>query len=517
MAKFFNNLKMGKKMILAPLAVVFFLIILGYFTVSGLFMQKASLEDIFNNRFKDYQSSAKMLIDISNVQGNLSKILNWVSASHDTTEVAELSKGQLKIMAGDVALARKLLASPGLTPDEKKDLKTALDRLLAYQKAAARVIEMAPSGGATVYLAAAEEKFESLNKALTDLLKLEEQLGQKKYEASLTSFNSTLSVFLGIFVLAVTLSFLISIYLTRMILEPIRRTIHVLREIADGDLTRNIEMDSRDEIGELVRSVNTMREKMGKAVGQALQVSKILAEAASQEAASIEETSASMDEIASMTRQNASNTDEANRLMISAKDAIQTANGSMTELTRSIKEIAVASEQTQKIVKSIDEIAFQTNLLSLNASVEAARAGEAGAGFAVVAEEVRNLALRAAESARNSSILIADIVGKVKNGESLVVTTGKVFSQVTMSSEKVVALMGEIATASQEQSRGIDQVNSAIAGMNTTTQQNALNADRLSSIMSIFKTESKNEDAREAFPLKSSRIIDPEQVLLPKD
>jgi methyl-accepting chemotaxis protein len=189
-----------------------------------------------------------------------------------------------------------------------------------------------------------------------------------------------------------------------------------------------------------------------------------------------------------MIKQNATNTDEANRLLRFAKEAIHKANDSMAELTSSMKEINKASEQTQKIVKSIDEIAFQTNLLALNASVEAARAGEAGAGFAVVADEVRNLAMRATESAHSSSALIQDIVSKVKNGESLVNVTSGAFGQVTSSSDKVADLMENISIASQEQSRGIDQVNIAIAEMNISTQQNAGNAESLSSIMSMFKT-----------------------------
>jgi len=154
-----------------------------------------------------------------------------------------------------------------------------------------------------------------------------------------------------------------------------------------------------------------------------------------------------------------------------------------------MKEITAASEQTQKIVKTIDEISFQTNLLALNAAVEAARAGEAGAGFAVVADEVRNLALRAAEAARNSSTMMEDIVAKVRNGEKLVTVTYNAFRQVTESSEQVVGLMGDIAKATQEQSQGIDQVNRAVLEMNQVTQENAAGAQELADVMSMFKTE----------------------------
>ena len=521
MRSFFNNLKLGKKMLLAPLVVFIFLLILGYFTFSGLFMQKDSIEEIYQNRFKGYQISAKLLMDLSQVQANLYRILNWVGAGHDEKEVADLSKKQADIMAADVEMIKKTLALKTLSAEEKKTFKSALENILEFQKATLKVLEMAPKWGASDFLPVAEEKYAVVVKLASDLLAFEEKLGKETYQDSIQSFNTTLGVFLGVFVVAIIMSFIISVYTTRMILKPVRKTIHVLKKLEQGDLTHSIDVNSHDEIGELVQSVNAMREKMGEAVGQALHVSAILSDAASQEAASIEETSASLDEIASMTRQNAANTSEANQLMISAKQAIQQANQSMVDLTRSMKEITGASEQTQKIVKSIDEIAFQTNLLALNAAVEAARAGEAGAGFAVVADEVRNLAMRATESARNSSNLIEDIVRKVKSGESLVDVTSSAFMQVTTSSEKVVELMGEVAAASQEQSQGIDQVNGAIASMNTTTQQNAGNAEKLSTIMSRFKTDNHGARLLDQPPaagqhkrlVATPKVIKPDQVL----
>lgn len=253
-------------------------------------------------------------------------------------------------------------------------------------------------------------------------------------------------------------------------------------------MTQNIEWESHDEIGHLIDSVNTAGAKINNAVGHALEVSVVLKDSSTKEAASIEETSASLEEIASMIKQNAASTSEANHLMVTASEAIRKANDSMVKLTASMNEINKAGEQTQRVVKSIDEIAFQTNLLALNASVEAARAGEAGAGFAVVADEVRNLAMRATQSARGSAELIQDIVDKLKNGEELVRQTGGAFADVQASSDKVVELMENISTASQEQSRGIDQVNAAIAEMNVETQKTAGNAESLSAIMSMFQT-----------------------------
>ncbi|MEE9910279.1 MAG: HAMP domain-containing protein [Deltaproteobacteria bacterium] len=497
MSVFFNNLKLRKKILLAPVVVLFFLFILGAGTFYSMLTQQAALDDIFNNRFKGYQNSSKLLNDLSTVQGSIARVINWVAVGHDMTEVDQLIKKQLATMEEDVQLIRKTLKNEDLGAAEKKLYQEAMVKLLEFQKAATKVLELAPTGAGGVYAAVADQKYDALNKIVSNLHALENKLSNQNYAQSITNFNITVTLFAIIFVAAVILSLIVSMFVTRLILNPIQETIGVMRKLADGDLTQNIDMESTDEIGELVQSVNTMRTKMGNAVGHAMQIATTLSDASSEEVAAIEETSASLDEIASMTRQNADNTNEANKLMASAKDAIKKAGESMNELTKSMKDITKASQQTQKVVKSIDEIAFQTNLLALNASVEAARAGEAGAGFAVVADEVRNLAMRATESARGSSAFIEDIVNKVKRGEELVNMTNTVFSDVAVSSDKVVSLMSEISAASQEQSQGISQVNSAIAEINTTTQQNAGNAESLSSVMSIFKVNIQENDDQE--------------------
>ncbi|MBF0476643.1 MAG: methyl-accepting chemotaxis protein, partial [Deltaproteobacteria bacterium] len=164
-----------------------------------------------------------------------------------------------------------------------------------------------------------------------------------------------------------------------------------------------------------------------------------------------------------------------------AKKVTIAAGDSMTRLTDSMNEISKASEETSKIIKTIDEIAFQTNLLALNAAVEAARAGEAGAGFAVVADEVRNLAMRAAEAAKSTSNLIDDTGKKVKDGTALVSVTSHAFTQVADSASKVAELVGEIAAASKEQAQGIEQSNRAISEVEKVTQQNASTAEESAS------------------------------------
>jgi methyl-accepting chemotaxis protein len=250
------------------------------------------------------------------------------------------------------------------------------------------------------------------------------------------------------------IALIFGIFLSRSIVGPIRR---IIAGITDGS------------------------EQVAAASTQVSSSSQQLAEGASEQAASLEETSSSIEELTSMTKQNADHAQQAKAMMKEVQRIVQNVNDNMKNMAEAIADVTKSSEETIKIIKTIDEIAFQTNLLALNAAVEAARAGEAGAGFAVVADEVRNLAMRAAEAAKNTSNLIENTIKGVKNGNELTGLTQEAFKENVKIAGKIGNLIDEIAAASQEQSQGINQINIAVAEMDKVTQQTAASAEESAS------------------------------------
>jgi len=234
-------------------------------------------------------------------------------------------------------------------------------------------------------------------------------------------------------------------------------------------------------INRIIQGLTTGAEQTTSAAGQVASASQSLAQGSSEQAASLEETTASMEEMSSMTGQNADNANEAKKLAETASSSAEKGTEAMGRMSTAIDDIKQSSDETAKIIKTIDEIAFQTNLLALNAAVEAARAGEAGKGFAVVAEEVRNLAQRSAEAARTTADMIEGSVKNADNGVAISKEVAESLGEIAEGSRKVNDLVGEIAAASTEQSQGIDQISTAVTQMDQVTQSNAANAEESAS------------------------------------
>ena len=498
MKSFLQNLKMSRKIMIAPFIVMIFMIVVAAISYRGMSNQKDALDDIFTIRFQTFQDASQLITQMTSVNKNVYRLLGQANSGADAAKVDASGKELLKEMDDIKALIKNTTAKP-LDPQEKAFLEGVMKEIGTYEAMLLKVIQMmsADPAMAITMMNPIESNFQALNGKLKELIAYEQQLSRKQYTSAGTTFSLVIKAFLVTLAVALGLSLLLSLFMAGLITRPLRQLVRGIQEIAEGDLTQDIHLNTKDEIGDLARAVNTMRLKMGEAVGQSAATARILSDSASKQASSLEETSSSLEEMASMIRQSADNAAQTNQLMSASQEVIKTADSSVAQLNGSMKEITAASEQTQKIVKTIDEIAFQTNLLALNAAVEGARAGEAGAGFAVVADEVRNLALRAAEAARNSSGMMEDIVTKVRNGEKLVTVTYNAFRQVTDSSEKVVNLMGDIVKATREQSQGIDQVNRAVLEMNQVTQDNAATSEELASVMAMFRTDDAEGSSRQ--------------------
>ena len=301
------------------------------------------------------------------------------------------------------------------------------------------------------------------------------------------AYSSTRIFLITMGVLAVLMGIGFAWWITRSITGPIRDAVKVAETVAAGDLSSIITVQGRDETGQLMHALKTMNDSLVGIVGQVRSGTDTIATASAeiaagnqdlssrteQQASSLEETASSMEELTSTVKQNADNARQAHVLADTASGAAQRGGAMITQVVATMDQISQSSSKITDIIGVIDGIAFQTNILALNAAVEAARAGEQGRGFAVVATEVRNLAQRSSQAAREIKHLIDDSTSSVASGSALVHQAGASMSDLVDSVRRVTDIMGEITSASAEQTAGIELINRAISEMDIDTQENA--------------------------------------------
>ncbi|EJE3055903.1 methyl-accepting chemotaxis protein [Escherichia coli] len=339
------------------------------------------------------------------------------------------------------------------------------------------------------------------------------------------SYSQAMWILVGVMIVVLAVIFAVWFGIKASLVAPMNRLIDSIRHIAGGDLVKPIEVDGSNEMGQLAESLRHMQGELMRTVGDVRNGANAIYSGASeiatgnndlssrteQQAASLEETAASMEQLTATVKQNAENARQASHLALSASETAQRGGKVVDNVVQTMRDISTSSQKIADIISVIDGIAFQTNILALNAAVEAARAGEQGRGFAVVAGEVRNLAQRSAQAAREIKSLIEDSVGKVDVGSTLVESAGETMAEIVSAVTRVTDIMGEIASASDEQSRGIDQVGLAVAEMDRVTQQNAAlveesaaaaaaleeQASRLTEAVAVFRIQQQQQQHRE--------------------
>ncbi len=302
---------------------------------------------------------------------------------------------------------------------------------------------------------------------------------------------------------ATALGLLAAFVITRSITSPLGRTVEVLKLVAAGDLTAALGIATKDEIGVMATALDEAVGKMRDALTEVRSTagcvasgaqelsaaSEEISSGAQEQASSLEETASSLEQITSAVKQNAENAERARQLSTNAREVAERGGKVTRDAVGAMGEICTASNKIGEIITTIDEIAFQTNLLALNAAVEAARAGDQGRGFAVVAEEVRRLAQRSAEAAKETKALIQNSLGKVEVGVGSVNEVGRTLDEIVTAVTRVNDIVSEIAAASGEQSSGIEQVNVAVTQLDRVTQSNAAQTEELSSTSETMSSQ----------------------------
>ena len=488
------------------------------------------LDRIATSREAMAENADKVRLAMEWRQGIATNAVSTIAKFKSTTPDDEnYHDAAMKVVSAKVSTVQKELEARVASPEGKALLATVAQQRIRYFDARNTGYKMKATLGAD----SAELKAFVDNKVLPELRTYVDTIEkitafqQRLFDEAnteietVTSSAQQLLAVLGIVALAIGAIF--SWLLTRGITHPLARAVGLARQVAAGDLTADFRVDSRDEVGELMGALQSMNANLFKTVTEVRAGTETIVTASQQiasgnldlssrteqQASSLEETASSMEELTSTVRQNADNARQANTLARNASEIATRGGDVVSQVVATMASINESSKKIGDIIAVIDGIAFQTNILALNAAVEAARAGEQGRGFAVVASEVRNLAQRSAGAAKEIRTLIGDSVTKVDAGGRLVNEAGQTMQEIVQGISRVTDIMSEIASASAEQSIGIEQVNSAITEMDSVTQQNAAlveeaaaaaaslqeQASALAALVSVFDVGSGNQAA----------------------
>ncbi|EGS6874613.1 methyl-accepting chemotaxis protein [Salmonella enterica subsp. enterica serovar Heidelberg] len=405
-----------------------------------------------------------------------------------------------------------------------------------YHGALAELIQLLGAGKINEFFDQPTQSYQdAFEKQYMAYMQQNDRLYDIAVEDNNSSYNQAMWVLVSVLIAVLVVIIAVWFGIKLSLIAPMNRLIESIRHIASGDLVKRIDVEGSNEMGQLAENLRHMQSELMRTVGDVRNGANAIYSGASeiamgnndlssrteQQAASLEETAASMEQLTATVKQNAENARQASHLALSASETAQKGGKVVDNVVQTMRDIASSSQKIADIISVIDGIAFQTNILALNAAVEAARAGEQGRGFAVVAGEVRNLAQRSAQAAREIKSLIEDSVSRVDVGSTLVESAGETMDEIVNAVTLVTDIMGEIASASDEQSRGIDQVGLAVAEMDRVTQQNASlveesaaaaaaleeQASRLTQAVAVFRIHQQQQRAREVAAVKTPAAV----------
>jgi methyl-accepting chemotaxis protein len=533
------KMKVGTRLGLGFALVLLFLVAV---TAVGIF-RMAQIQDRLDHVISVNNVVSRLVVDMRANVGDRITSLRMLTLMADAADM-EPEMNRIKELAGKYADAQTKLSSQfalEALPEEKALLATIKEQEAVAMPAIAKASEMWLANKAEDATKVLIKEIRPAQKkwmaALDQLATLEDKLNAQVQVDAAAGFSSARSFMIVLGLLAVGISVVAAVIITRGLLKQLGGepdyTAAIAGSIANGDLSVSIETNSkdkdsllsemremRDSLVDIVGQVRTGTETIGTASREIAAGNIDLSSRTEMQASSLEKTASAMEELTSTVKQNADNAREANQLASAASDVAIKGGKVVSEVVNTMSSIDASAKKIVDIIGVIDGIAFQTNILALNAAVEAARAGEQGRGFAVVASEVRNLAQRSAGAAKEIKMLIDDSVEKVGAGTKLVGQAGVTMDEVVASVRRVTDIMSEIANASQEQSAGIEQVNVSIIEMDSMTQQNAAlveeaaaaaqslqdQAAELSRVVSIFKLV-EGEERVVAAPAPAAKAV----------
>ena len=500
----FNNLRIGFKLGLAFFVLVLMTILLGAVSFFELSKVNGATQDIATNWMPSVEVLGQMRVALFRERLTEARLASASSPQMLEDQLKLLEQRKADYLKKESEYAP--LVNPGREAEGFAQYKLVRD---AYWSAQAKLLNFANSGNmaATIqyFEAESETSFGAVAEALDRLAQINGDGARKSGADSQVAFAESNTVLGVVMVFAVLVATLLGWTLSRRITAPIAEAVTVAREISGGNLAVGIRVTGRDETAELLSALEEMRNKLSDVVAgvrrnadgvatasaEIAQGNNDLSARTEQQASALEQTAASMEELGSTVKQNADNARTANQLAMSASSVASQGGEVVAEVVTTMKGINDSSRRIADIIGVIDGIAFQTNILALNAAVEAARAGEQGRGFAVVAGEVRNLAQRSAEAAKEIKSLITASVERVEQGTVLVDRAGTTMTEVVSSIRRVTDIMGEISAASSEQSSGVSQVGEAITQMDQATQQNAALVEQSAAAAGALTTQAQ--------------------------